>query len=293
MSWTPFLPDPRYAAGRLEPTPPGPDRESLVLAFVCVAYVATTAGFADPARAVAWAGLGAVVLGAAAGRGVWAGWALVALGLGLGIAGRPFAVANHHFVLTWASLALALALSATVEERQALVRHNARWLLVAIMGFATLHKLISADFMDGSFLSFGIVAGSFGEPLLRFCADCAAVVAENQRALGAFRTAPPDSLAAITLAAPIPHVATVARAFGASILLVEAALFGLFLAAPRGRAAHILVLAFATALAVIRQELVFISVIVALGYLACPGNRPWLKRAYLLGAVVFSGLAVY
>lgn len=293
MSWTPLLPDPRYVPARGGVAAPRGDRESIVLAFVCTAYVATTAGFDDPARAVAWAGLGAVLLGAAAGRGVWAGWALVAAGLALGIAGRPYAVANHHFVLAWASLAMALSLSAPVEERQGLVRHNARWLIVALMGFATVHKLASPDFMNGAFLTFGISTGSFGEPLLRFCDGCARIVEENQRTVGAFRALPPDSVAAVTLRPPIANLVAAGRAFGASILIVEAALFALFLLAPRGRAAHVLVLAFAVGLAMIRQELVFISVVVALGYLACPSDRTWLKRTYMVAAVVFTGLAVY
>lgn len=293
MSWTPFLPDSRYGRELRGITPSAGDRESIVLAFVCLAYVATTAGFGDPPRAVAWAGLGAVLLGAVAGRGVWAGWALVAVGLALGIAGRPFAVANHHFVLTWSSLALALALSAPAEERVELVRHNARWLIVAIMGFAAVHKLISPEFMSGSFLTFGIVAGSFGEPLLRFCGNCAGIVEENRQAIAAFRNAVPDSAAALPLRSPIPDLTAVVRGFGVSILIVEAALFGLFLFAPRSRAAHFLVLAFAAGLGIIRQELVFIAVVVALGYLSCPHSLRWLKRAYLVAAVVFTGLAVY
>jgi hypothetical protein len=85
----------------------------------------------------------------------------------------------------------------------------------------------------------------------------------------------------------------VARVFGASILLVEAALFAAFVLAPRARATHLLLLAFAVGLGVIRQELTFISVVAVWGFLSCPGELPWLKRAYLAGAVVFSGLSVY
>jgi hypothetical protein len=294
VSWKPFLPDPRYA-GR---APSGAaaslgDRESLALAFVGLAYVATTEGFGDPSRGVAWLGLGAVLFAVVAGRGTWGGWALTTVGLLLGILGRPLAVANHHFVLTWASLAMALSLSAPIDTRAGLVRHNARWLLVAIMGFATLHKLISGAFMDGSFLGAGIAAGAFAEPVVGFCAGCAEAMARNQEAIGAFRATLPEPGATITLIDPIANLLIVARVFGASILLVEVALFAAFVLAPRARATHLLLLAFAVGLGVIRQELTFISVVAVLGFLSCPGELPWLKRAYLAGAVVFSGLSVY
>ena len=192
MSWRPFMPDPRYSRPRRDVSSATADRESLALAFVSLAYVATTAGFDDPARAVAWLGLGAVVLGAAAARDVWAGWLIVLVGLVMGIAWRPLAVANHHYVLAWASLAMVLALSAEPDARESLVRHNARWMMVAMMAFATLHKLISPSFMDGSFLAFGITAGSFGEPLFGLCASCAEAIDTNLDILGEFRATLPE-----------------------------------------------------------------------------------------------------
>ncbi len=293
MSWKPFLPDPRYALRDPGGASGVAALESVALAFVCAAYVATTVGFDDPARAVAWVGLGVVVFAGAAHRGGWVGWAVVAAGLVLGIAGRPLAVANHHFVLTWASLALALALSAPAEERLALVRHNARWLLVAIMAFATVHKLVSGPFMDGSFLGFGMATGAFGEPVLRFCASCVEAISRNAADVGAFRATVPEPGVAVTLVDPLPSLPDVARAFGLAILLVEAALLVLFLFAPRARATHLLVLAFATGLGVIRQELTFISVVVVLGYMSCPAEHGRLRWAYLAGAVAFSGLSIY
>ncbi|HSM36572.1 MAG TPA: hypothetical protein VK837_09275 [Longimicrobiales bacterium] len=293
MSWTHYLPDPRHADRSGAAGGSAADRESIVLAFVCLAYVATTQGFGDPSRAVAWLGLGAVLLAFVGARATWPGWGLVTLGLAFGIAGRPFAVANHHFVLTWASLAMVLSLSAPDGERVGLVRHNVRWLLVAIMGFATLHKFISGPFMDGSFLAFGISAGAFAEPLVGYCARCAAAIAQNEAALGAFRATVPEAGASITLVDPIGNLSLVARAFGASIIFVEAAMFAGFLLAPRSRWTHLLVLAFAVVLGVIRQELTFISVVAALGYLSCPSGHLWLRRAYLVAAVVFSGLSVY
>ena len=293
MSWTPFLPDPRYAARGREGGGGVAVRESVALAFVCAAYVATTVGFGDPARAVAWVGLGIVMFAGAAGRGGWQGWAVVAAGLALGIAGRPLAVANHHYVLTWASLALALALSAPVDERRTLVRHNARWLLVAIMGFATVHKLISGPFMDGSFLGFGIATGAFAEPLLQFCPSCLESIGRNVAAVGEFRTTVPEAGAAVTLIDPVPNLPAVARGFGLATLLVEAVLFALFLFVPRARATHLLLLAFAAGLGVNRQELTFISVVAVLGFMSCPAEHARLRWAYLAAAVAFSGLAIY
>ena len=69
---------------------------------------------------------------------------------------------NHQYLLTYLTIALALALRGPDPLRT--LRVSARWLLVGAFTFATLWKLLSPDFLDGTFFAWTLqVDERFGQ----------------------------------------------------------------------------------------------------------------------------------
>lgn len=221
----------------------------------------------------------------------WTLWGLLAGILAFELARAPFDLPNHHYALTYITLAMALSLSAS-ESEDAHLRTGARWILVAIMGWATLQKATSARFMDGSYMGYILATGGFAQPLTVFCESCRAAIESNIAAVAEFRSVEPDAGAAIVLASPFPRLTAVAQAFGISILAFEAWLALAFAALPDRRPTHWSLLVFAAGLGVLRSEYLFISVVCLLGLLSCGRDLVWERRAYALGAIVFAAGAI-
>jgi hypothetical protein len=73
---------------------------------------------------------------------------------------------NHAYLLSYWCLAIALALM--VEDTEAYLAHNGRWLIGLVMAFATLWKgVLSPDYMDGTFFRVTLLADPRFEDLTR------------------------------------------------------------------------------------------------------------------------------
>jgi len=266
--------------------------EVALAAVAFVAYLATTERLAEDLRALGLLLLFALLVIGTRAAGAWVLWVVMAGIMALGIAARPFDVPNHHFVLTYLAIAMALSLSAGADQAGSVLRWNARWLIVAIMGFATVHRLLSDQFMDGSYVGYMIVTGGFMSPLLQQCGACAEVIANNVDLVAQFRDAVPSPDAGVLLASPVPRLPLVTGVATAVILLVEALVFVLFLWKPTSSLSHVVLLSFALTLGVIRQEFMFISVLSVLGYLSCPVTHRWIRFGYVGAALVFAAGAM-
>ncbi|MEN1681383.1 MAG: hypothetical protein AAGJ46_17510 [Planctomycetota bacterium] len=207
-------------------------------------------------------------------------WVVVLSSLLWTLVGRPLDVPNHHFMLTYVSAAVALSLGARPALRAETLQRNARWLLVVLMGFATVHKVVSPTFRDGSYLGYEIARGGFGDPVMPLLGSVGQVSAENDRRIVGFRARDPASAESVTLDPPVPFFPEVAVGFAVLILAIEALIFAGFLLAPRHAVSHLLLISFATTLAVLRQEFTFISVISAIGMMACTPQQRGIRLAY-------------
>lgn len=76
-------------------------------------------------------------------------WLLITLFLAAGHLRAWFAVDNHKYLITYWCLALGLSLLASDPQRA--LRTNARWLIGLAFLFAVLGKLLSPDYLSGSF----------------------------------------------------------------------------------------------------------------------------------------------
>ncbi len=210
----------------------------------------------------------------------WFTWAGVFAVMLAGFVMRPLDVPNHHVMLTYVAAAAALALTAKPEDHEPLLRANARWFIVALMSLATLHRLLSADFLNGSYVAFESARGGFLTPLLPLWGDAEAVAAANDAAIDAFRATPPDAAESVTLTPLTPSPTLVTFVFAAAMLAIEAWVALVMWRFPHRLIAHLSVWFFVASLSVIRQEMTFITVLCAVGLLSCPPTLPKIRLGY-------------
>lgn len=218
----------------------------------------------------------------------WPSWAALAAVMIGGIVMRPLEVPNHHYLLTYASVAYALSLTGAPEHRETLLRTNARWLIVALMSIATLQRLLQPAFLDGSYLGFELVHGGFLKPLLPLLGDAARITDINDAVTEAFRARPPWELSEVVLTAPFPGIAQLAHGFAAAILGIEAWVAFVMWRYPERPISHLSLWFFALTLSLLRQEMMFITTLCTVGLMACPPTLPRVRLGYAVLACVFA-----
>ncbi|WP_428308376.1 hypothetical protein [Lacipirellula sp.] len=183
------------------------------------------------------------------------------------------AAANHTYLLTYTALALTLPLRLpTREEAMDAAATSVRWLLVAVMTFAVVQKGLSADFRDGSYLSYLTLTGGVGQLAWEagVAPETRRVLEENVRRDRQFtptsRTFERDQVALLNpFGKWLPlFVAT----FAVGILVAEAVLAVGFAWRPNAVWPHALLQAFGASLLLIRPETVFIATLTAAGALS-------------------------
>ncbi len=237
--------------------------------------------------------VGASTLAEAGARARGPLFAALAIMLGGAAVAYYEAVANHHFVLTYAAVVFALASTGREDDPESLQWGAAR-LLAALMGVAFLQKLAAPEYLDGSYFAYLIDIGALGWPGLTVCPSCEARVDVNSEAVFAFITEPPRpgeglELSPVLGGSPVA-VWWIARVLAGVVLVVELWLACVYLWAPTSRWAGRTLVVFATGLALMRAECVFGSLVCVLGIAAAGETERW-ERTALIGIwMSFMGL---
>jgi hypothetical protein len=216
--------------------------------------------------------------------GVWAAIALVDLG---SIVTRPLFLPNHHFLIFYVALMLALA-GTDPRRPAAITARNAQLVLAAVMGLAAVQKLLSPSYVD--YMGYMMATGGFGEPLLVRIDSLASAVGRNSAEAARFLATPPAASAALQLRVP-GSFRLVAAVAAALVVALEGYLALMALARPASRGFHLGLLGFLALLGFIRSELVFLCALAALGLLLSSDRpSPW-RWAYLSLLAVATPLA--
>lgn len=258
-----------------------------VCAIVIIAYLFTSTRVDETLATVMTASLLLSLVVGVTSRAACFAWPVVAIGLAMGIVERPLDVPNHHWMMTYLSSAISLCMLGCRDQATQVesLSFNARALLIVLMGFATVQKLLSPDFLDGSYIGFELARGGFGGPLLKLVPETHAIVTSNAELVETLHTTPPSDLNAVKLEPPFPAFTAITYGFTASILLMELWLCLSMLLIPKRAITHLSLIAFIITLAGLRQEFTFISVVCAMGLMAC-GSESKIFR------VTYAGLAV-
>ncbi|MEM9283420.1 MAG: hypothetical protein AAGA96_16475 [Verrucomicrobiota bacterium] len=222
----------------------------------------------------------------------WWTWAVVAFALLVAIIMRPIDVPNHHYMLFYTALGLSVCLGAPPERRMELLQVNFRWIVVALMGIATLQRLVQPTFMSGDYLALETAMGGFAWPILKLFPEQVAIAEANKDLVSQLRSAPPSELASVTLTSPVPALPLVAKGFMVMILAIEAWVCLLMWRFPKHWLTHVSIMAFGATLAVLRQELTFISVLCLLGLLACDPSSRRIRTAYAVIVILVAASVV-
>lgn len=215
-------------------------------------------------------------------------WVIVTAAMAWVLFQIPYRLGNHHFLLCYVGLAMVLAAGRDATRFLADVRESFRWLLVAVMAVATLHRLLSPTFLDGSFLALMLARGAFFEPLFALCDSCQEAFAANNLArFEAARTYPPNA-GTTFLQAPFVGFDVACQAFLWIILLGEVAIAAAFAFLRRSWVRHAVLLPFAATLGIVRAEFVFAAILAMFGLSQCDPEQVRLRRVYALLAVVLA-----
>lgn len=207
-----------------------------------------------------------------------------------GYAREWYAVDNHKWLFVYWCLALGLALLGS--EPRATLAVSARWLVAACFVFATAWKVLSPDFLDGSFFHYAFLT----DLRLEWAAELFGGLPEgagaaNRRALEA-AVSFSAGVAAVDLQSS-PRVAAAARVLAWGTLAIEALVAFAFLAPTRwplvARLRAPLLLAFVLGTYAMAPVIGFGWVLLILGLAQAPDRGP-IPVAY---AAVFLLLPLY
>lgn len=191
----------------------------------------------------------------------------------------PLDQANHHFVLTYAMMILALSVSQPAPL--GLVSKSARGLFVVVMGMATIQKLLSATFRDGSFMAYLLATGGLGRGLWGGLFQAHDVTSHNSQRVERWAQLAPPALSE-RLVWPWGSLQVWGQLSAGVTLGAELALTVAFACWPKHKLTHVALLVFLAGLGLIRQEFVFIALVAWLG-LATSAQAAQPHRVYSWG----------
>lgn len=109
-------------------------------------------------------------------------WLILAALLGSSAVNNWATADNHKWLEAYWTLALAMACFAADKDRPWVLATSAQWLVCLCMGFATLWKLISSTYPDGSFFEYELLTdGRFAHVTAWVCGVSFTELSENRR----------------------------------------------------------------------------------------------------------------
>lgn len=207
----------------------------------------------------------------------------VVLGLGLNVWANYYIIANHGFMITYIGIALMIACAAG-PQASAVMARAAVLLISILMGLALIQKLVSPHYMSGALVGGYLANGYMFKTMISlFHSNWPEVVQQNLMGQKALLSLPPGQGNAVPLTVP-PFVQLLA------IVLTYAALFSqvaieacVLLRARLGIWTHYAVLLFVLIIYSTRNENVFLSMNLILGYAMTDAQTKKARLWYVIG----------
>lgn len=263
--------------------------ETLLLAFAAIVFVFFTSKQYIPLGVrlyVPFLLLALVTVPDMGRRAVLLFW--INAGLGVTVVINHYVIANHGFMIFYIGLALMFA-CASGDRASAVAGRAAVLLLSVLMGLALIQKLVSAHYMSGTLIGTYLLNGQMFKVLISLVyPDWPQVVAANVAAGGTLLGAAPGAADSVALTVPA-FVGPLALALTWAALLSQATIELFILLRNRfGLWTHWVILGFVLVIYSTRNENIFLSMNLILGYAMTTRDtraaRPWyvLGIAYLL-----------
>lgn len=212
----------------------------------------------------------------------WKLWLFISLSLTSNLFLNYLLTANHLFLATYLSWTITLILL-TGDDFYGNLRVCSRWLLIIVTGMASLHKITSPVFIDGSFISFQLLIGARKISALNlYWPELGSLIQSNKAILfGIFDNASLIS-SSQKIVYPDNFFFMFAKIFSWIILGYEVLLFLLLLLYPRlKKTTHILIIIFVFFTYLYTNENIFFSLLCILGFLLTEKSDKKFRLIYI------------
>lgn len=205
----------------------------------------------------------------------------VVLGLASNVYANFYVTANHGFMITYIGLALLISCSAR-ENGAVLMQRSAVFLISILMGLALIQKLVSGYYMSGNLIGTYLATGQMFQNLLSLLVpDWLQMVQDNLAAQKALIADAGVTSVAISVPPVVQGIAIVltyvalASQAGLEVIILMRRRFGVW--------THYSVLAFVLIIYSTRNENVFLSMNLILGYAMTDDASKSVRIWYVIG----------
>lgn len=207
----------------------------------------------------------------------------IVLGLGLNVWANYYVIANHGFMITYIGIALMIA-CASGPQASAVIARAAVLLISILMGLALIQKLVSPHYMSGALVGGYLANGYMFKTLISlFYSNWPEVVQQNLMAQKALMAMPPGQGASVPLTVP-PYLQLLAVILTYAALLSQIAIEACVLLRARlGMWTHYAVMLFVLIIYSTRNENVFLSMNLILGYAMTDDDTKKARLWYVIG----------
>jgi hypothetical protein len=193
--------------------------------------------------------------------------------------------ANHHFVAVYLTLAICIFTSSSGFNVKVLSFHI-RFLLAAILLLSALHKLLSAEYINGAFMQMQLDFGIFLKPVKLISQNWQLYKEENLAAYREIIKTDPNTAPAYFLKHPIGTTPLLAK-LGSWFSIFMEALAGIFIYSfSQKKISHLFLLTTILGVFFFRLETGFLSLLAVMGFWLAPNN--FFKISYLILITIFS-----
>ena len=218
-------------------------------------------------------------------------WLVVSITLTLNLIFNYFFTSNHLFIATYFSWCITLILISK-DDLFGSLRLCSKYILVLVLGMATIHKITSISFTDGSFLAYEFLLGlRYFLPIILVWPNFNIFISQNR--VNVTDLVDSYSIEEITseIAFPGGEFFVFTRIFSYITILFEAALFLVFLTYPKYKSVtHILLISFVWFTYVYTNENSFFSMLCILGYMLSFDDQKKFRLLYVLTIFIMLGM---
>lgn len=196
-----------------------------------------------------------------------------------------FWLANHHFMLTFVVLSV---IAYMYHDSKGIIQKNIQIILMLVILTSVLQKLMSQQFMNGSFYYFMINKGTLFRFFINFFPESLEVVKNNSESLMNLKETNPNNGQKIIFKDLVPNLAYISLVFARITVAFEFVVAMAILWKPKSILTHILIIIMILGILCARLETGFMALLTICGLFLCKNIK--LKLVYVaiaLGCITF------
>lgn len=200
--------------------------------------------------------------------------------------------ANHHFLLFYVCTIIGFTFLQKKDEQIDFISTNFRLVLIILMFFASIQKLFSPTFIDGSFFGYILLKGGFLEPFLAFSSSYQEWTEVNYALIKSSSNVDPNLYLETKLIGNSSLFRTICKFSSYMIFVVEFVVFYILIAVESRIVRQVSLILLIAAIFITRLECGFLSILCGVGLAQCDIKDKKIIFTYLVLILIFSTLIV-